>query len=78
VSVAVSSNIENGEWETIDLTAMSVGAWEPTLDLQLWKDHKKLNLFVQRVAQQDNEQVEEIGPQMVYVLEWDLVGIFIR
>jgi hypothetical protein len=70
VSVAVSSNIENGEWETIDLTAMSVGAWEPTLDLQLWKEKQELNLFVQRVAQKDNEQSDVIGPQMVYVLEW--------
>lgn len=70
VSVALSNDISNSEWEISDLTNDSVGAWEPTLDLQLWRDQKKLNLFVQRVAQQNNETPGEIGPQMIYVLEW--------
>jgi hypothetical protein len=70
VSAAVSKDLGKGKWQIVDLTDMSVGNWEPTLDLQLWRQEKKLNLFVQNVAQRDNEQGENIGPQMVYVLEW--------
>ncbi|WP_340104924.1 BNR repeat-containing protein [Rhodohalobacter sp. 8-1] len=71
VSAAVSKDIEKGEWQIVDLADMSVGNWEPTFDLQLWRESKILNLLVQRVAQLDNEQPEKIGPQMVYVLEWN-------
>lgn len=57
VSMAVSSNIEESEWEICDLTQFSVDAWEPSYDINLWNNLKTLNLFVQETHQGDGEKV---------------------
>jgi hypothetical protein len=58
-------------WVSRDLTMVSVGSWEPTYDTELWKEKNILHLFVQQTGQGDGEQVENIGPQPVLILEWD-------
>jgi hypothetical protein len=70
ISAFVSRNLATNTWETIDLTDESVGQSEPTFDTELWRSKNQLHLFVQRTGQGDGEQVEEIRPQMVGILEW--------
>ncbi len=70
VSVAVTEDLEEGEWHFYDLAEMSVDAWEPSFDTALWQKERKIHIFVQRVGQRDHEQPVEMEPQMVYVLEW--------
>lgn len=69
VSVAYTRNLQNGDWQLCDLTDFSVGAWEPSHDTELWKQKKRLHLFVQHTRQGDGERTEEIDPQTVCVLE---------
>ncbi len=70
VSMASCSDLKNGQWEIEDLTEVSVGSWEPSLDTELWEKENELHLFVQHVGQGDGETTEDIPPQMVYILEW--------
>lgn len=68
VSVAINSNGQFNEWKITDLTAASVGSWEPTYDTELWKNKKQLNLFVQFTEQQDAEGKANIPAQPIKVL----------
>ncbi len=70
VSVAVNSDLQNGNWQVSDLTSTPVGEWEPTYDTELWKDKKILSLFVQQVTQVDGEGKASIAPTKVQVLDW--------
>ncbi len=71
VSLASTQSIGSGQWTVSDLTAFSVGAWEPTLDMELWKNRSLLNLFVQPVSQGDGERtVDSAVPTQVSVLEY--------
>ncbi|WP_342647644.1 BNR repeat-containing protein [Mucilaginibacter sp. CSA2-8R] len=70
VSIAVCNNLQQAAWKVIDLTDYSVGAWEPTLDTELWKDKYLLNLFVQKVTQVDGEGLAHEKPEAVQVLQW--------
>jgi hypothetical protein len=72
VSVAVTANIENGRWTIKDLTRYSVGSWEPSYDTELWKQRKKLHLFVQKSDQTDAEGKSTMQPQPVQVVEYNL------
>jgi hypothetical protein len=69
VSVAVNNNINVNKWQLKDVTATTVGSWEPTYDTELWKHKKQLNLFVQYTDQKDGESKADILPQPVQVLE---------
>jgi len=70
VSVAVCNNITQNKWTISDLTYFGVGSWEPTYDTELWKDKKRLHLFVENVQQVDGEGVAKAPqPEMVNVLE---------
>lgn len=69
-SAFVSRDISKSLWQTVDLTDQSVGQSEPSFDTELWRNKKELHLFVQRTGQGDGEQVEEMKPQMVNILEW--------
>lgn len=69
VSMAYTGDITSGKWEYTDLTTFSVNAWEPCIDTELWKEERKLNLFVQPAFQGDGERTVEVAPQPVYVLE---------
>ncbi|MCK6211788.1 BNR-4 repeat-containing protein [Georgenia sp. EYE_87] len=59
------------EWEIADLTEDSLGEWEPSYDLDLWRSERELDVFVQNVTQVDGEGLEEYPPQFVYVLAVD-------
>lgn len=70
VSMAYTDDLKSGVWEVTDLTDFSVEAWEPSLDTELWKQKKRLHLFVQTSYQGDGEKVmEDVKPTPVYVLQ---------
>jgi hypothetical protein len=69
ISIA-TVNLRSNQWSIDDLTAESVGSWEPTFDTELWMQKGTLNLFVQQVEQVDNEGSADIAPQKIQVLEW--------
>jgi hypothetical protein len=69
VTTAVNTNVKWNNWQLKDITASSVGSWEPTYDTELWKQKKQLHLFVQYTDQKDAEGKANILPQAVNVLE---------
>ncbi|WP_338604726.1 BNR repeat-containing protein [Desulfoferula mesophila] len=70
VSLATCDNLDDPQWRFVDLTREGVGAWEPTHDSVLWLQKGLLHLMVQKVGQGDGEKLERLGPQPVWVLEW--------
>lgn len=73
VSVAYTPKLGKKEWTVTDMTDFSVDAWEPSHDLNLWNDQRKLNVFVQTSHQGDGEKVANVQnhTEPVYVLEID-------
>lgn len=69
VSIAESQTGAEGEWTITDITDFDVDAWEPSIDTQLWRDKKQLNIFVQPTHQGDGEKAVESAPTTVSVLE---------
>ncbi len=69
VSLAHTKDVANAQWSTTDLTDFPVDAWEPSHDTELWKQKRRLQLFVQHTKQGDGERTVEFEPQPVYVLE---------
>ncbi len=69
VSLMYTPDVAAGEWTASDLTDFSVEAWEPSHDTELWKQKRRLHLFVQHTKQGDGEHVLEYPSQLVYVLE---------
>lgn len=69
VSLAHTKDVTNAQWTTTDLTDFPVDAWEPSHDTELWKQKRRLQLFVQHTKQGDGERTVEFEPQPVYVLE---------
>ncbi len=69
-SLTICKDLKTNIWSTIDLTKSSLDNWEPSYDTELWKQSKKLNLFVQKSGQGDGEKLENLAPQAVYVVEW--------
>lgn len=70
VSVACTPDLRAGGWRVGDLGREPVGAWEPSLDTELWRQRGALHLYVQAVRQLDAEGVDSAGPTPVRVLEW--------
>ncbi len=71
VSLAIADDPQQrGAWRVVDLTDTSVGQWEPTYDVALWRARGVLHVFAQRVGQGDAETLEDVAPQMISVLEW--------
>jgi len=70
ISLASSVDATRQRWTTGELLTTSVGQWEPTYDLQRWREHGVLSLFVQRVGQGDGERLEDMAPQMVSIVDW--------
>lgn len=73
VSVAYTPDLGKEEWNVKDITEFSVDAWEPSLDMNLWNNQRKLNVFVQTSHQGDGERVADAQniSEPVYVLEID-------
>ncbi len=69
-SAVVIDKIKKQKWTIMDLSAGSLGSWEPTYDTELWKAKGILNLFVQKVEQVDGEGRANIPPQPIQVIEW--------
>ncbi|MBQ8674451.1 MAG: BNR repeat-containing protein [Bacteroides sp.] len=69
VSLAATDDVVNGHWTVTDLTDFSVDAWEPSHDTELWKQRRRLHLFVQPTHQGDGERTVNSEPTTVYVLE---------
>lgn len=74
VSVAHTRDIVHGQWQIEDLSAASVGDWEPSYDTELWRRDGILSLFVQKVEQVDGEGQATAPPQPVTVLDWTPSG----
>ena len=70
VSLSTCQDLEKGVWTVQDLTAYGVGNWEPSFDTELWKQKKKLHIFVQKAGQGDQETLEDLPAQPVTILEW--------
>lgn len=69
VSMAYTDNLAQRNWQVKDLTDFSVEAWEPSLDLELWKQQRKIHLFIQITHQGDGERTVAVEPTSVYALE---------
>ncbi|UCS93887.1 BNR repeat-containing protein [Echinicola marina] len=69
VSMALTESLEDIKWEIVDLTKDSVGQWEPSYDIELWKEKQQLHLFVQKVEQKDGEGLAEGITSPVKILE---------
>jgi hypothetical protein len=73
VTMASTDSIADGKWSVRDLTADSVGSWEPTCDPELWSKKRVLDLFVQKNDQLDSSdnrtRTDGPAPSMVSVLE---------
>lgn len=69
VSMAETRNGAKGDWTITDITDFDVDAWEPSIDTQLWRDSKKLHIYVQPTHQGDGEKAVESAPTTVSVLE---------
>jgi len=69
VSMAYTEDVAGGEWKVSDLTDFTVEAWEPSHDVELWKQKRKLDIFVEHTKQGDGERTIQFAPQTVYVLE---------
>nr|WP_317196599.1 BNR-4 repeat-containing protein [Hymenobacter negativus] len=69
-SVLQCPDLSKNQWTPADLTASTVGNWEPSYDTERWKNDGILSLFVQRTGQGDGETLENLAPQPVYVVEW--------
>ena len=72
--VASCADIEAAqpEWHTSDLTAGSVGAWEPSHDPEQWRRLRQLHLLLQSVTQQDgvDTRAANVAPSTVATLIW--------
>ena len=68
LSVSATSDIRKGKWETTDLTSYPVNAWEPTIDVELWKDRRIICVFVQNTYQGDGEKALFREPTKVSVV----------
>ncbi|WP_207514952.1 BNR repeat-containing protein [Longitalea luteola] len=71
-SVAYCNDLRQGKWQVKDLSAATVGLWEPSYDKEIWRKHNVLHLFLERVEQGDGETTRAIPPQPVQVLEWKI------
>ncbi len=69
VSVAMNDAAFKSDWQLSDLSDINTGAWEPTYDIELWKQKKRLHLFVQPVKQADAEGLTTAPPQKIQVVE---------
>ena len=69
-SVLQCPDLARSQWTAADLTASSVGNWEPSYDTERWKTDGILGLFVQRTGQGDGETLENLPAQPVFILEW--------
>lgn len=56
-------------FDSTNLTAESLGAWEPLIDLALWQQQRRIHLFIQRTAQPNGDQAAAQQPTMISVMD---------
>lgn len=73
VSVRICKNIwsDDPNWEHLFLTETNVGKWEPTIDMNLWREKNILHIFLQNVDQPKHEEKAKPSSSPVYILEWN-------
>lgn len=79
IVAATCRDLAKPEWTFSDLTAGSVGAWEPSLDPMQWRRFSQLHLLVQSVVQRDGNDREAaaVPPGPISSLIWSpLVASF--
>jgi rhamnogalacturonyl hydrolase YesR len=66
------ADLARPEWRTRDLTAESLGAWEPSLDPEQWQRMRQLHLLVQPVDQRDGDdsRPSDTPPTQIASLVW--------
>jgi hypothetical protein len=69
-SVAIVGDITKKGFEIKDLINEDLGSWEPTFDVDLWREKRILNLFIQKVTQVDSEGRANVPEENVKILEW--------
>jgi hypothetical protein len=59
-------------WTISDLTADSLGAWEPSHDPEQWRQQRQLHLLIQKVEQRDGDdsQLAKVPETPVSTLIW--------
>lgn len=69
ISLAYKDLASTDQWKIKDLTSHSVGEWEPNFDKDLFREKKKLHIFVQKVTQVDGEGLASEPATPVQILE---------
>lgn len=69
-SVLKLDDIRRDNFEIVDLSSGSLGAWEPTYDMELWRNKKRLTLYTQQTEQKDGEGLLDAEPTVVRVIDW--------
>lgn len=69
-SVLKLDNVHKNNFEILDLFPTSLGAWEPSFDTELWRNKKRLALYIQQTEQKDGEGLWDAVPTEVKVIEW--------
>lgn len=69
-SVLTLNKLTDDDYQLFDLNDESLGAWEPSYDTEMWRNKRRLSLFVQATDQKDGEGLLESGPSKVRVIEW--------
>ena len=63
---------QSDSWENRVLTENGLDRWEPTYDLELWRQKEILHLFIQKVGQGSGEKPVDRSATMIRVMEVDL------
>jgi rhamnogalacturonyl hydrolase YesR len=71
-AIVSCADLAQPEWRTRDLTAESLGAWEPALDPTQWERMRQLHLLVQPVDQRDGDdsRPSDAAPTQIASLIW--------
>jgi len=73
----VTDDIDSGSWRTVDFSDEPLGAWEPSIDDDLWRERRHLHLYFQPVRQGDGERSLDGAPTKAGALEirWRQIGV---
>ena len=69
VCLASATVSDNMSWEIKTLNDHSMSRWEPSYDIELWKNKQKLHVYFQVTAQGDSETILNMPPTNVGVME---------
>lgn len=70
MSVLRIADLKKDSYSVVDILQDDLGAWEPTIDTELWKKKKKASVFVQSVSQVDGEGIADRESTLIKVVDW--------